>query len=211
MKAFTMMGRTIKAVYDDLFLCVYLSLLWWIGTILIIPAAPVTLGVQHVANRIANYKRVDSTFFFQAARSYFGIGWLVYIIRVGVPVTIAVNIWFYMNMEDVTWIWLVAIFFMWLLVVSLMVGIYLFPLFWQQDQPSVKMILRNAFILTLQRPLYTFLMLLFIGVLVGLSLIPIVALFLTPMAVAIAMNFALNGILQDIGLAPQPPVVDSRR
>ena len=40
MKAFTVMGRTIKAVYEELFLCVYLSLLWWLGTVLIVTAAP---------------------------------------------------------------------------------------------------------------------------------------------------------------------------
>lgn len=211
MKAFTMMGRTIKAVYEELFLCVYLSVLWWVGTILIIPAAPVTLGLQRVANRMANYKRVESSFFFEAARSNFAKGWLLYIIRLGVPVLIGVNIWFYINLEQFAWIWIVAVFFMWLFVVSLMVGQYLFPLYWQQDEPDIKMILRNAAILTLQRPLYTFLMMLFIGVFLALSIIPIVALFLTPAVVAVAMNFGLNGILQEMGLAPEPPVVSSRR
>ena len=42
MKAFTIMGRTLKAAWDELFLCVFMSVVWWVGTILILPAAPVT-------------------------------------------------------------------------------------------------------------------------------------------------------------------------
>ena len=208
MKAFTIMGRTIRAAYDELFLCVYLSVLWWIGTVVIVTAAPVTLGLHRVANRMANYQRVDSSFFFEGARSHFGRGWILYLIRVGVPVLLGINIWFYFRMEG--WIWVVGVFFGWLLVVSVMVGLYLFPLFWQQDDPDHKLVLRNAAILTLQHPLYTFLLLLFIGVIVALSVIPLIMLFLTPALIAIVVNFGLAGILQDMGLAPEPPVVSSR-
>ena len=209
MKAFTIMGRTIKAVYDELFLCLWLSVLWWFGTVLIVTAAPVTLGLHNVANRMANYQRVNASFFFEGARSNFGKGWLLYLLRVGVPALIAANIWFYINMEN--WFWLFGICFVWLLVVSLMVGIYIFPLFWQQDEPNIKMVLRNAAILTMQHPLYTFLLMLFMAVIAGLSVIPIIAFFLTPAVMAVTMNFGLNGMLQEMGLAPEPPVVSSRR
>ena len=208
MKAFTIMGRAIKAVYEELFLCVWLSILWWVGTVLIVTAAPVTVGLHRVANRMANYQRVESSFFFEGAKSHFGSGWLLYLLRVGVPVLIGVNIWFYFKMEG--WIWIVGVLFLWLFVVSVMVGLFVFPLFWQQDEPDLKLVLRNASILTLQHPLYTFLLLLFIAVLMGLSIIPIVALFLTPAAIAVTANFGLAGILQDMGLSPQPPVVSRR-
>jgi uncharacterized membrane protein YesL len=208
MKAFTIMGRTIKAVYDELFLCVYLSVLWWLGTILIVTAAPAAVGLNRVANRMANYQRVESSFFFEAARTRFGKGWLLYGIRLGVPVLIGVNIWFYFNLEG--WVWLAGIVFLWLFVVSVMVGVYVFPLFWQQDEPDLKLVLRNAAILTLQHPLYTFLLLIFIGAITALSIIPIVLIFLTPAVIAVATNFGLTGILQEMGLAPQPPVVPRR-
>jgi uncharacterized membrane protein YesL len=209
MKAFTVMGRTIKAVYDELFLCVYLSVLWWIGTVLIITAAPATLGLHRVANRMANYQRVESSFFFEAARSNFFKGWLLYLIRVGIPVLIGVNVWFYVNMEG--WMWLVGVFFVWLLLATVMVGLYLFPLFWQQDEQNLVMVLRNAAILTLQHPIYTILLLLFIGVVAALSVIPIVLIFLTPAIIAVTANFGLAGILQEMDMAPQPPEVSSRR
>jgi uncharacterized membrane protein YesL len=208
MKAFTIMGRIIKAAYDELFLCIYLSVLWWLGTILIVTAAPATLGLHRVANRMANYRRVESSFFFEGARSHFKRSWLLYLIRIGVPVIVGINIWFYLRAES--WIWMIAIFFAWLLVVSLMIGIYVFPLFWQQDDPDLALVLRNAAILTLQHPLYTILLMLFIGVIVALSAIPLIMIFLTPALVAIAANFGLVGLLQEMGLADEPPVVPRR-
>ena len=99
MKAFVVMGRTFKATYDELFLCVFLSVAWWIGTVLVIPAAPVTAGIQRVANRMANYKRVDSSFFWEGARSQIGHSWLMFLINLLAPLMMAINAWFYFQLE----------------------------------------------------------------------------------------------------------------
>jgi hypothetical protein len=49
-------------------------------------------------------------------------------------------------------------------------------------------------------------MLIFNLLLIGLSVaITLPVLLLTPAVIAISMNFALTGMLQDVGLAPQPP------
>ena len=204
MKAFVVMGRTLKAAYEELFLCVFLSVAWWIGTLLIIPAAPVTLGIHQVANRIANYKRVDNSFFWEAARSYFGRGWLLYLISLLLPAAILFNIWFYLNTEG--WLRTFGVFWIWLFVLALMTGQYFFPLFWQQDEPDIKLVLRNAVLLALRHPLYTFLILLFQLLLIGISVaITLPLVLLTPALIALTGNFALVGLLQEMGLAPEPP------
>ena len=69
MKAFRVMGRVIKAAYDDLFLVVAISVAWWVGTLLVLTAPMTNAGVQNVANRIANYKRSNFDFFWSGARS----------------------------------------------------------------------------------------------------------------------------------------------
>lgn len=204
MKAFVVMGRTLKAVYDELFLCVFLSLLWWLGTVLIIPAAPVTLGLHQVANRIANYKRVDSSFFWEAARANFGRGWLLYLLNLVIPVIIFTSIFFYLSTDG--WLRVLGFICIWLFIFVLMISQYYFPLFWQQDEPSIRLILRNAVLLALQHPLYTFLMLVFQLLMLGLSIAVTLPLFLlAPAIIAISANFALTGMLQEMGLAPQPP------
>lgn len=209
MKAFVVMGRTFKAAYDELFLCVFMSVAWWVGTLLILPAAPVTLGIHQIANRMANYKRVDSSFFWEAARSHIRRGWLLYLINLLIPVVIGVSIVFYFSLSG--WMSILAFVCMWLLLFVLMIGQYLFPLFWQQDEPNIRMMIRNAVLLALQHPLYTLLMLLFQILLIAISVVITLPLFLlTPALIAIAANFALTGILQEMGLAPQPPQPTAR-
>ncbi len=204
MKAFVVMGRTLKAAYDELFLCVFLSIIWWVGTLLVLPAAPATLGLHHVANRIANYKRVDASFFWEAARMHIGRGWLLYLINLLLPAIITTSIFFYLGTSG--WLRVFGFICIWLLIFSLMIGQYYFPLFWQQDDPSIRLVLRNAVLLALQHPLYTFLMLLFQILLLAISIAITLPLFLlAPALIAISANFALAGMLQEVGLAPQPP------
>ena len=204
MKAFLVMGRTLKAVYEELFLCVYLSVLWWLGTILVVTAAPATVGLHHVANRIANYKRVDSGFFWEAARSNIKRGWTLYLINLLVPIIIATSVFFYLSSTG--WLRILGFVCIWLFIFVLMFSQYYFPLFWQQDEPNIRLVVRNSVLLALQHPLYTFLMLLFQILMLGLSTAITLPLFLlAPAIIAIGANFALTGMLQELGLAPQPP------
>jgi uncharacterized membrane protein YesL len=210
MKAFLVMGRSLKALYDELFLWVWLSVLWWVGTVLIIPAAPVMLGLHMAANRVANYKRVDSGFFYESARRYIGRGWLLYALNLLMLVGVLFNIYFYLN-STAAWAQIVGIIWIWVLLLLLMASQYFFPLFWQQDQPTIGMILRNAFLLSIRYPLYTFLMLIFQILLLVISLVTVLPIFLLmPAAIVVTANFSLVGALQEMGLAPQPPEVDRR-
>ncbi len=63
------MGRTLKAAYEDLFLIVGVSLVWWAGALLIVTAGPATRGLQATANRLANYRRSSMDVFWEEART----------------------------------------------------------------------------------------------------------------------------------------------
>ena len=209
MKAFVIMGRVFKAAYEDLFLCVFMSIAWWIGLLPIVTIAPMTMATNRVANRIANYKRVDNGFFWEAFRQHIGRGWLLMLLCVGGPAAVVFNIWFYANSQG--YLRVVGIAWMWMLLLVLMISQYVFPLFWQQDDPSIKLALRNATILALRNPLYTILIVLFqlflLALCVGLTL-PLVLLW--PALAALTGNFALAGLLQEMGLAPEPPEMPKR-
>jgi uncharacterized membrane protein YesL len=203
------MGRVLKATYDELFLCVMMSLLWWLGQALIITAAPATMGMNGAVNRMANYKRTGSEFFWEHAKKNFGRGWLMYLLLIAVPLLVAFNIWFYSYAEG--WLRMAAFLWVWVLLLALMVGQYLFPLFQQQDEPSVKLALRNAAILALRYPLYTILLLLFQAVLLGISFVLVLPLVLfAPAMLSLTGNFGMAGILQEMGLAPEPPETPKR-
>lgn len=210
MKAFIVMGRSLKAIYDELFLWVWLSVLWWVGTFLVITAAPVTVGLHRAANRVANYKRVDSSFFYESARSNIVGGWLLYGLTIVMFVGVILNITFYLT-SPASWMQIVGIVFIWILLLLLMAGQYFFPFFWQQDEPSIKLVLRNAVLLAIRYPLYTFLMLVFQLLLIVISFVTVLPIFLLmPAAVVVSANFALVGVLQEMGLAEQPPEIDRR-
>ena len=91
MKAFRIMGRVIKATYEELFLVVGLSVAWWAGTLLIVTAPMTTAGVQNVANRIANYKRSNFDFFWSGARTHIGRGVLLFLILLLAPPLVVVQ------------------------------------------------------------------------------------------------------------------------
>jgi uncharacterized membrane protein YesL len=205
MKAFVIMGRTFKSTYEDLFLIVALSVAWWAGTLLVVTAPMTTTGLYNVANRIANYKRVNMSFFWEGARSNVGKGVLLFLLVVLMPPLIIFSMGFYLANGD--WQLLLAVVMGWVMLLWLMAGQFFFPLFWQQEKPSLSLILRNSFVLAVRHPLYAVLMLIFQLVLIILSVVLVVPIVLIlPGMIALAQNHALTGLLQDMGLAPEPPV-----
>jgi uncharacterized membrane protein YesL len=204
MKAFRVMGRVIKATYEELFLIVGISVAWWVGTLLLLTAPMTTAGVQNVANRIANYKRSSFDFFWEGARSHIGHSVLLYLMLLLTPPLLSFSIWFYFDLQG--WLVLFGILMAWVLLIFVMGGQFFFPLYWQQDERDLKLVLRNGLLLTMRYPLYTLLMLLFQVLLVVLSftlVVPVVL--LMPGMIALSQNFALVGLLQEMDMAPQPP------
>jgi len=204
MKAFVIMGRTFKSTYEDLFLIVILSVAWWAGTLLVVTAPLTNTGLHKVANRIANYKRVDMSFFWEGARTHVGKGVLLFLIIILAPPLILFSFSFYL--QGGGWQLLFAVVMGWLLLFGLMAAQYFYPLFWQQDKPSLRLILRNSFVLALRHPLYSILMVFFQIALFVLSIVLVVPILLFfPGMMALAQNHALVGLLQEMGMAPEPP------
>ena len=210
MKAFTIMWRVIKSAYEELFLCVGMSLLWWAGLFLVVTGAPATMGIEHVANRLANYKRADSGFFWESARLHLRQGFFLFWLSVIVPPALAFNVWFYANSEG--WLRFISLVWLWVLLLWLLISQYLFPLFWQQDEPNIRLAFRNAALLTAKYPLYSLLLFLFQILLILICVAVVLPLpLLLPAMIALAQNFGTLGLLQEMGLAPEPPEAEVDR
>ena len=204
MKAFTIMGRTIKGAYEEFFLIVGLSVVFWIGTLLVVTAPMTWAGMNHVANRIANYKRVDFGFFWEGAKQHVGRGVLLWLVVVIAPPIMVSSINFYFTAGG--WLIVPGFITLWLLVLSVLAAQYFYPLFWQQIEPNLKLVLRNSFLLVVRHPLYSLLILLFQLLLVAISVALVVpVLLLLPGLVILSHNYALVGLLQEMDMAPQPP------
>lgn len=211
-KAFRMMGRTFRAAYEDLFLVVGISLVWWAGALLVVTAAPATRGLQGVANRLANYRRANMDTFWEEARTHVGASWLLTALMLFIFGMIPVNIWFYAADGAGGWRSIVVALWAWALLLYFLVSQYLFPLLCQQNEPSVGLAMRNAALLAMRSPLYSLLGVLFQLVIVAVCFLlvaPVV--FLLPGLLALANNFFLTGLLQEMGLAEPPPTLEVKR
>lgn len=209
MKAFVAVGRALRALYDDLFAFVWLSLLWWLSVVLILPAGPATLALHRVANMAANYKRVDTSDFLRTLRENIGPGWLLFGGNLLALAGVAGNIFFYLNRPG--WYVVAGVTWAWVFLILLMMGQFLFPLFWQQDDRRLLLIVRNALILAFRRPLYSLLLLLLQAILLVISIVvPIFLVLTAPAMIALIANFSMAFALQEMGMAPLPPDLESR-
>lgn len=204
MKAFTIMGRTLKGANEEFFLVVALSVVFWIGTLLIVTAPMTWTGVYYVANRIANYKRAGFDFFWEGAKQHIGRSVLLWLLLIAAPPIMLNSVNFYFSNGG--WLVVPGFITLWLLLLSALAAQYFYPLFWQQTEPKLSLILRNSFLLVVRHPLYSLLMLLFQLLLIAVSvalLVPV--LLILPGLLILAHNYALVGLLQEMNLAPQPP------
>ncbi|MEZ4582391.1 MAG: hypothetical protein R3A10_12280 [Caldilineaceae bacterium] len=199
MKAFTVMGRVLKATYEELFLCVYMSLLWWGGQVLVVTAAPAMMGLNRVFNQPANYRRVDSSFFWEGARREVWRGWVLYLIMLAVPAARSLQR-LVLRPGDGRVALYAIVARIWLFFMSLLVVQYLFPLFWQQDEPSLRLTVRNALLLAPSSTRCSLALFEFVLVCAQPRLDAAPA---DPDPVlSLCGNFALAGLLQEMDLAP---------
>ncbi len=125
---------------------------------------------------------------------------------------IPINIWFYSAGGAVGWRLVVVVLWLWALLLYFMISQYLFPLLTQQVEPGVGLAIRNAALLAVRSPFYSMLGVFFQLAIVALC-VTLVApvIFLLPGLLALANNFFLTGLLQEMGLADPPPVVEAKR
>lgn len=204
MKAFRIIPHILRAAYEDLYLCVAVSLVWWAGVLLVVTAGPATLGLHGVANRLANYRRSGMDFFWEEAKAFPGRAWALLAGMLVVGALIVFNAQFYAAGEG--WMDVVSIVWLWVGLFSLLIAQYLFPLFCQQSERRLRLALRNAALLAVRSPLYSLIAILWQALLIALcTVLFLPALLLLPALLALSANFFLTGLLQEIGLAEQPP------
>lgn len=235
MKAFSVLWTSIKTIYDELFLYVWLSMLWWAGPVLSVSAGagldaltggsarllvsgitglllfltmpPLTAALYRVANRSANYRRVDSSFFWEVVRKPPLQAWLLLLVILVMVGGLAINIRFYFSFAN--WVQALGVLFIWILLLALMAGQFLYTLYWQQDADNrgLRLLVRNAFVLAVRFPLHSVLLLVLQAVMLILFSLLAIPLFLFgPALVAVMSNTGMVSMLQEMGLAPPPPV-----
>ena len=147
--------RSFVLFYDEIFLLVGLSALQGLAVITVVLAPPVAAGLNLVTNRMAHEKRVSFADFWGGLRQHF---WRSYLILGGwavIMVLLLFNVYFYFQNTEgliryVSFLW-VSLSLIWLSILP-----YLLPLMLETEPPALLAVYRNAYILAFSRPLYTF-------------------------------------------------------
>jgi uncharacterized membrane protein YesL len=194
---FRALGSSLRDLFDDFLLLIMCNLLWaaislplWavaftllsagapalalVAAVLgVLPAGPATIALYHVAYRITDGRAVKVGEFFGAMREHARIGIILTGITIAGLVLILFNLGFYLSVNNAFGGAMLGLW-IYLLVFWLGLALYVFPLAFLQDAPDLRLIVRNAFLMSVGRPIFTFLTLLLMGVIVGLSLFLVV-------------------------------------
>jgi len=195
--ALRVVGRSFRDWWDEMFLMVGVNLMWALLAIPVITLFPATMGAYHLTYEKAHGRRVEFELFWQGFRQYFGKAWALGAINLVVTALLVVNVLFYLNQPS--WLFYLTILWIYLIVIWLGVMTYVFPLAIEQEDKSIKLIYRNAALLAVGRPLFTFVTALMQLLLLGLSIVlsPLLLLVYVPLSCLIS-NHALVASLEDL-------------
>ena len=186
MRAFGVVWRTIVSFYNEMFLLIGLSLLWWItggifigvaavaaslgwplftmddpwwlAPLLAIPVGPATAALAHVARRVAREERVDSSFYWEGFRLYWRKALALSAISMIILSLLCLNLAFYKGLTITV---LQALSFLWLYLVVfwLCAQLYLFPVLIALKEPKIWAALRTTAVVAFANPLYSIVLL----------------------------------------------------
>jgi uncharacterized membrane protein YesL len=203
-RAFQTLWQAVRDLYEELLLFAGVSALWWLSALLIVPGPPVAAGLYYLAARVVGEQRVDFGFFWEKTKQSFRKSWPVAGINLLTLVLILVNITFYSGLSNL--LRYATIIWTYLLLMWLAMQIYLFPMLYRMDEPRLGPMLRNALMLALARPGYTFLLLILLGLATVLSvMLPLLLIFVWPALFALVGTRAAVTVITDVAERQQKP------
>lgn len=187
--------KSVVNCYDDLFPVVGMNLLWLLisvpvvavivlvltlfglppeGSFLVaillamILPSPASLGIHLYANLLVKEERVEFDLFWSGLRTYWKRGLVLFAIGFAGLALLGVNLVFYATNQSSV-LKLVSILWIYAIVLWLMMQLYINPLLVEQEDKSIKLILRNAFVLTLDNLVPSAILLIILVVLSAVS------------------------------------------
>ncbi|MCS6883393.1 MAG: hypothetical protein RMK84_10160 [Oscillochloridaceae bacterium] len=241
---FQALGAALRDLFDEVFLLLVGNLIWatlslplWAlalsalaqgaplaallaGALGVLPVGLANAGLFYVACRVTDGRATKVADFFAGMRRYLQPALLITLIAAGGALLILFNLGFYLRMNSLLGGFLLGL---WLYLSLFWLGLtlYAFPLLMLQEVPSLRLIGRNALLLALGRPIYTFVTLLLMGALLLISLILVAPLALiTPAFLALWATRATRALIADArrqgeeagaGAAGSPPAEEGGR
>jgi hypothetical protein len=196
--------ETVRDWYNGMVGLATMNFIWLLMSLTVVLLPPATAGLYVVTNSIARGTGGRIEDFAAGARAYAWLSFRWALVNVAVGVVFAVNFSYY----GATGTFFGAVVQMILAAAGLLwiaVQFYVWPFLIEQEKKQVRLALKNALFLTLANPIYTFIMLGAVGMVLVVSLIAIlpVAVFATSF-VSLLGNRAVIERLRTYGKLPGP-------
>lgn len=189
---FRVLGSSLRDLFDDFLLLILCNLVWalmslplWIVAWILLlagsapaaaiaailgalPAGAANGGLFAIAYRVVDGRASKLADFFAGVRENARVAMILTTIAVAGLVLILFNLGFYISVSNIFGGLMLGL---WLYLLISWVGVlsYAFPLVFFQERPDLRLIARNAFLMALGRPVFTFLTLLLMAVLLAIS------------------------------------------
>lgn len=211
-------GSALRDLLDELLVLIVCNLLWallslplwWLAYVTldagasliavatallgVLPAGPATAGLYHVVYRVTDGRAVKLADFFAGMRRYATVSWVltgVWVLGLGI---ILFNLGFYLNVNN-TFSGIMLGFWLYLLLLWSALQIYAFPLVFLQEQPNLRLVARNAFLMVLGRPIFTGITLFLMALILLLSLLLVVPIPLFVVSLLALWGMRATGLL----------------
>jgi uncharacterized membrane protein YesL len=197
MNPFLIFWRAGRDLFDELFLMIGINLIWAVMCcplivlavylfgneapiiaaialiINVILVGPASAGLLTVAERIIEGRVAPYSLFFEGMRTHRVLAWQVYGIWTVGLVTLFFNIAFYMQLGGPLGTFLIALF-VYITIAWATLLIYLGPLIILQQQRSLRLMWRNALIMSFGKPVFTIVTAILMALIIALSIFVII-------------------------------------
>jgi uncharacterized membrane protein YesL len=166
------------------------------AVLLVIGPNPAASGMHLWANRLVKEERVEFALFWEGLRAYLGRSLALFLISVVGLFLLIANALFYLR-SDLMALRIFGIVWLYAIVLWMSMQLYILPLLVEQDDKRVRLVLRNAFFLTMANIVPSLVLLVVLTVLIVLSIgLTLLIALLTGSVVALIEARALQLLLE---------------
>ena len=156
-RAWLVFVAALRHTFHRIGLLLVVNMLWWLFSLPLLTWPPATAGLFYVTQRLTDVNLSEQTtwrHFFSGARMYWRSSWLLAAVNLAVIAIISLNLLFYLNRSQVIWRSIAGPVFL-ILLFWVAIQLYLFPILLAQKRGGIKLMFKNACILSIQNMGFT--------------------------------------------------------
>lgn len=193
--AFRVAVDTVRDLFEEMFLLIVCNVIWVMAIVPVVTLPAATGALFCVTHKIAEGRGAALSDFRAGFRTYFRQSSLLGLVNGLVILIFVSNATFYGRYSGLAFR-LIQLFFWYVLILWLLGQLYVFPLLLEQEEPSLRLAIRNALVLLFRHPLFSLVIGLAALLIAGLSVVLVLPLMLlTTSTLALLGSHAVLALL----------------